>query len=498
MEQTLAASPNRIRRTASSPTPAASDLRVAKDCWPHTKRPAPWALAAFICMLWLLPFDAITLPIPLPVDSTLDRFALAGLVAIVLVTHVPTMTGPRHGPNRIHAAMLVLLAVWMASVFLHLDVLAAQDELMLSVKKLSLVGSYLALFAVIVVVIRPDELKPFMVLTLACASLTALGTVVEYRTAVNYFYTWSSSMLGHAGVYVQEAPPDPAYGRPTITGPTGHGLAVAAILAMVLPFALIGLIEARSRASRILYGLAVAALLAGGVATLRKTAFVAPVAALVVVIAYRPAQMVRLLPLGVVLILGIKLMAPGALSGVKYQFAGGSQNSNAARTIDYDGVRPDVLDRPLLGRGFGSYDPQIWQRKVLPTGVHRVLDNQDLLTTVETGFLGLLAYLGLLVSGGSLGHRTARRRDPVFAPYATAGVAAIAAFIICNSLFDVLAFPHAPYVCFFVLGVITVAARGAESPVPKRATRPRDVLSAGSLRAPDTSPGVATERRSTG
>jgi len=38
----------------------------------------PWGLAGFLVMLWLLPFDSVDLPIPLPLDAKLDRPLLLG------------------------------------------------------------------------------------------------------------------------------------------------------------------------------------------------------------------------------------------------------------------------------------------------------------------------------------------------------------------------------------------------------------------------------------
>ena len=45
-------------------------------------------LAAFIALVWLIPIDAITLPIPLPVDPTPDRvfvIVMAGLLVYRVV-----------------------------------------------------------------------------------------------------------------------------------------------------------------------------------------------------------------------------------------------------------------------------------------------------------------------------------------------------------------------------------------------------------------------------
>ena len=36
----------------------------------------PWIVAGFLAMVWLLPFDAIELPVHLPLDAKLDRLLL--------------------------------------------------------------------------------------------------------------------------------------------------------------------------------------------------------------------------------------------------------------------------------------------------------------------------------------------------------------------------------------------------------------------------------------
>jgi hypothetical protein len=50
--------PQRTRATAA---------RLADD-WPRTSRPLPWLIAAFIAMLWLVPFNVIQLNVNAPID----------------------------------------------------------------------------------------------------------------------------------------------------------------------------------------------------------------------------------------------------------------------------------------------------------------------------------------------------------------------------------------------------------------------------------------------
>ena len=54
-----------------------------------------------------------------------------------------------------------------------------------------------------------------------------------------------------------------------------------------------------------------ALMLGAALATQRKTSLVLPIAVLVVLVSYRPRQMVRLVPLGLVMVALIHVAAPG-------------------------------------------------------------------------------------------------------------------------------------------------------------------------------------------
>jgi hypothetical protein len=295
-----------------------------------------------------------------------------------------------------------------------------------------------------------------MILLIVLASVTAVGTVIEYRTNVNYFYEWTAKL---PAVTVGAEPLDPKFGRPSIVGPTGHGLAVTTILAMVMPFAVVNLMRSKDRLRKIAYSLAIALLFAGAVATLRKTALIVPAAAAITLFAYRPRQMLRLFPLGLILLASTHAISPGALSGIRYEFEGGNDESTEGRTEDYAAIRPDVLGNPLWGRGYGTYDPKVQNEKLHPFEKHRLIDNQLVLLLIEVSVLGLLAYLSIALLGIRSLHKVARSADPARAGPAVALIAAIVAFVVSNFLFDCLSFRQVPYLffCFLAFAVILAA-----------------------------------------
>ena len=441
------------------------------DAWPYTPRLLPWAIAGFLVLIWLTPVDAITLPdVPLPVEATIDRVAfvvVAGLwLAWILVGRAKGNLRARF--TGIDVAVGALLLVSLVSVVLNAKTLLVVDEFELSTKKLAILVSFVLLYVVVVSGLRASELGAFQTLVVILAAISALGVIYEYRTGINVFYDWSARFL--PGVFSVEQPPsDPEFGRELVTGPTAHAIAMATVLAMALPFAFTSYMRSTTTRNRVLYGLAITLILAGCIATVRRTGALGPVTALVALIIYRPRQMMRLLPLGLVVIVATQGLAPNAISRVKAQFADiAGDNSVTGRTNDYNPVRADVRHGLLIGRGYGSYDP----------AQHRFLDNEWLGRVIETGVIGALAYLLVILAMMRVAHRAGRSRDPISRGVGISVVAAVGVYAVTNGVFDALAFPQAPYMLFFVgaLGVIALHTRGeeatADSPETPARTRP--------------------------
>jgi O-antigen ligase len=102
------------------------------------------------------------------------------------------------------------------------------------------------------------------------------------------------------------------------------------------------------------------------------------------------------------------------------------------------------------------------------------MDDQFLGMLWQTGALGLLAYLWMIVSPIAAAWRARRARDPDMAGVALAASASCVAFLVVNWLFDALSFVQAPYIFFIVAALCTVAsgAPGVER-VPNAALVPR-------------------------
>ena len=109
----------------------------------------------------------------------------------------------------------------------------------------------------------------------------------------------------------------------TVVGPTLHGLAATTMLVVVMPFALVRVFDATSRKSWWLNALAFTLMLVGAVATDRKTALLVPVALVIYLACYRPRQVLRLAPIGLVVLVGlVHFASPGALGTIFTPTAG--------------------------------------------------------------------------------------------------------------------------------------------------------------------------------
>ena len=111
---------------------------------------------------------------------------------------------------------------------------------------------------------------------------------------------------------------------------------------------------------------------------------------------------------------------------------------------------------------------------------------------IETGVIGLAAFLLIGLTVLAVTRRPIAGRDPIAAPVALIGALGAIAFIVLAFLFDTLSFPHVPYIFLYITGLVAVAIGGRERTVrsqrpeavalgraeaqPAAATRPEDSL----------------------
>lgn len=423
------------------------------DNWPHTSRPMPWLVAAFLVMLFLIPFDGITFKVHLPMDMKLDRVLIA-LMLVTIVAGKVTGSLPRARRRRtaVERAILIYVAIALVSIVLNIDRIFQLNELGFAEKTLSQFLGYVAFFFIVVATIRMEEFAAFAKLILVLCCVTAIGTLYEAHTGQNLFYEWAGKLFNPIATIIP-APTDllDANGRPMVVGPTAHGLAVTSMLTMALPFAILPLLTTRKMRARVAYVVIIGLILAAELATARKTAFVAPFAAFVVLIAYN-RRLLRWTPvLLLALIPVVHVAAPGAIGTLTGILGGGASSaSTQGRLSDYGAVAPDLLNHLVIGSGYGVLDPDNYRW-------YRILDNEYLDQLFQVGIVGLVAYLSIVVTALTTAHRVIRRNG-AYAPLALAAAAGCAAFGVVSATFDAAGFPQAPYTFMFAAALIVVAA----------------------------------------
>ena len=211
----------------------------------------PWLIAGFMAMVFLIPIDGTQVKVHLPVNSKIDRFALVVMFGfLVLQSLLPKASGerPRRRMTLVMVAVLVFGGLALASILPNVDRIYRLGQLTDTEKSLSQLLAYIAFFLIVATQVRKTEIPAYGRLILVLAVLTAVGTLYESRTGYNVFYDLSSKLLRPIANVVP-APtnihPSFSQGRKTIVGPTEHGLALASMLTIALPFAVVRMESSR-------------------------------------------------------------------------------------------------------------------------------------------------------------------------------------------------------------------------------------------------------------
>jgi hypothetical protein len=376
------------------------------------------------------------------------------VIAWVLAISLGGRGAPRVKLTTIHLTIAAVMIVACLSLILDASYLSRTLELQTGIKRLTLLGSYMTLFLVAGSSIRAGEVPAFLKYTLVLAVICSLGTIWEYRFHYNIFYSLAEKLLPAPFEVTSTAESSAVdeIGRRLVRGPGEVPLEAVAMMVMALPIALVGILQSPDTRGRLLYGLAACLLLAAMVSTFRKSAFMAPIAVVLTLAYFRRRELLRLAPLALVLFVVLHVLSPGALGSIAFQLRGDRLDVNTVsdRTSDYDAIRPDVWTHLPLGRGYGTYEH----------ASYRILDMELLHELVEVGMLGLAAYLLMILSVIAVARAPIRGRHPRDAPVALAVAATAVAFLVVSTLFDVMSFPHCPYIFLSMAALLVATVTG--------------------------------------
>jgi O-antigen ligase len=344
-----------------------------------------------------------------PVRNAMLLFAAATLASYVAATVRPIDDLELRAADR---GLLSLMA-WMGIVFVACDGIATRARLEVLLRRLVLAGGAIAL----------------------------LG-ILQFETGlsfVNYIHV--------PGLSVNSTVTDMVSNREGFSRPSGtavHPIEYGIVLTMILPVALHFAIHDKHR-PRLRRWWPVGAIGVTVPISISRSAIVCSIVVLAVLVPTWSRRLRRRAYLAVAALLcGIFVVVPGMLGTLVGLFSGiGSDTSAQSRTGSYALAWEFISHKPVLGRGFQTFLPE-----------YRILDNQLLLSTIETGFLGFLALL-MLFASGIVAARRARKlsSDEPGRQLAQALLASLAAGLASFALFDALSFPQVANLVMLMLGV---------------------------------------------
>jgi O-antigen ligase len=372
----------------------------------------PAGIMAVLCLGWYLSsmITARTTPIrgPQPVRSVAVLFGCSILAAYAAAMGRALPGLEANGADR----GLILMLGWIGVALLAADGIPSLDRLEAVRRRLVAGGGFIAV-------------------------LGAVQFFTGFDLAGHLAFPGLTTSTSYTSVLQREE-----FNRPMATAT--HPIEFGVVLAMLLPLALHGAIHAEE-GRRFRAWLPVGLIMVVLPMTVSRSAVLGMVVVGLVVLPVWPAmwRVWALLAVGL-LSVALRAVVPGligTLTGLVSSI--GSDSSTVTRTNDYAVIGEAVAERPWFGQGFGTYLPQ----------TYRILDNQYLLTLVESGLFGLAALLAVLVSGWVLARRSRKASaDPVTRHLAQCLAASMAVAMASFATFDAFSFPMAANLTFLCLG----------------------------------------------
>lgn len=413
---------------------------------PPMSRVSPQFVLAGFVLLLALPQNNVVAGIG---ASITPARLVAGAAALWwLVTRFSGGFGLRTGPNPVRSVLWGVLAALAAADSIALFDGAAPGVISLGDRATLLLLLYFGVALLACDAVEGGRgLRTVMGAMVIAATLSAAAAVGQFAGIDIRAHTvlpgLSTQGLGAADL--------DRGGLTRAMGFANHPIELAAISAIGLPLAL-HLIRHGGRT--VLWWGCVVVLLAGTLVSISRTGLLG-IAVVGVLLLWRIGLANWLVTLvgGMLATVLFGMIDPRLVTVLDRTVSGSGQDSSVhARLADYDYVYARLLDAPLAGQGFGTYQapPQPF------------LDNQYLLTTVESGLIGLVALVALLFVPTALmsrvwrgrgviparRHESAQVRDAAWA-LGCALLIAAASF----ATFDALAFPQFEGYVFLLIGL---------------------------------------------
>jgi hypothetical protein len=414
-------------------------------------------LATIVVIILFIPMKFYGLPASLPIRLEPYRLVVAAVLVVWLTS---TLIDRRVRLRRTHVVDLplagFLLAIVVSEAVNRARFSSVETD---AIKGLLFFVSIIAVFLMVLSLVRTLADVDFIVRVLTgCGVVVAIFALLEANTGYNFFHHLSQIFpflrATGGGSEITRG------GRLRVYASAEHPIALAAMFAMLVPFALYRAICFKQPQ----WWAGVGLLLLATFATGSRTGIVMLFVVALVYLWLRGPEMKRLWPLLIPLLLAIHIALPGALGSFRASFfpTNGivAQQTNQAvgsgrLATFWPAIHKEFKPHPFFGEGFATRITT--PDDTVPVPNAPILDDQWLGTLLETGLLGALCLAWLFIRFvRKLGKKAKHDRSPrgwILAACA----AAVAAYAESMLTYDALGFTQETFVLFLIIAIGCVA-----------------------------------------
>jgi len=340
------------------------------------------------------------------------------------------------------------------------------------VKKLTFFASFFAIAYVVPSVVRRrsqvDMLARVLVIGGAVLAACALWEGQTHYNVFNHLASWIPLLKLDQLPYSLISHQNDRGGRLRVYGPAQSPIAFGALFVMLFPFG----VYLAKRTGRKLWAFAALLILMGALSTVSRTAIVMLIVMAIGYWRFRKNDVKRLWPLVIPFLVVVHVALPGTIGtlegaffpkgGIVAEQSAGAGTYGSGRVADLGPGLHDAKQHLILGQGFGTRLTDRAEGKANAP----ILDDQWLGTLLETGLLGVLAWLWLF---GRFYRRMmqAARLDDTSRAWLLGGLgASILAFAVSLATYDTFSFIQVTIIAFFQIGfgAAVLAARDDSPP----------------------------------
>jgi polysaccharide biosynthesis protein PslJ len=397
-------------------------------------------LTIYAVLLLLIPATLVFAP--LGAEGTPAVVFSLGLLFWYLASWISGRMEPSGGGRLVRVTMLIFAMVVLASFVAAMTRDITQPEVLAADMGLLWLASAAGLVVVITEAIRDyDQLEALLRRLVVLGTVIAVVGILQFRGIDLAKYIHIPGLTVNSDLVVMNRG---GFVRPQST--TSQPIEFSVIMAMLLPLAVQQAFH-DGHGGRFARWAPVALMGFAVPITGSRSGIIGIIVGLLVILPTWKLQRIG----GALLVIGLgvgllRFVAHGLIGTFINLFQGifnGQDGSANARVADYSGVAQYISQRPIFGRGFGTFLPLLY----------RFTDNMYLHAIVEIGIVGILATILLFWSGiqsAALGRRRATQNRQRETGQALA--ASIAVAMATSYTFDSFSFPMFSGLFFTLLG----------------------------------------------